>query len=81
MYDECGVTKAQTERIPDRLQNSVIETYSQQYIVKIKTIPQHGEHLFEIVNAFGSMSGKLLRDREWINRGGGRKDPVSVDSN
>ena len=78
MYDQCGVAKAQIQPIPVRSQDSVIETYSQQYIAKIKTIPQYGEHLFEIVNAFGSMSGKLLRDREWINRGAGRRDPYQL---
>ena len=78
MYDECGVTKTQGECIDPRKQDSVIESYSQQYIAKIKTIPQHGEHLFEIANAFGSMSRKMLRDSEWINRGGGRRDPYQL---
>src|SRR5713101_250341 len=48
------------------------------YIAKIKTIPQFGERLFEIVNAFGSMSSQLLRDHPWIERGAERKDPYQL---
>jgi hypothetical protein len=78
IYDQCVVTKQQTDRIDPRRQDSVIETYSQQYIAKIKTIPKSGERLFEIVNAFGSMSGQLLREHQWIDRGPTRKDPYQL---
>ena len=78
MYEQCNVTKTQKECISPRMQNSVIEMYSQQHIEKIKTVPQYGEALFAIVNAFGSMSGRLLREHEWINRGGNRRDPYQL---
>ena len=78
IYDQCGVEKGKRDRVPPNAQSSVIETYSRQYIQKMKAIPQHGESLFEIVNAFGSMSAELLGKREPINRGGGRRDPYQL---
>jgi len=78
MYEQCDVKKLQKERIAPRKQDDVIQTYSRQHIEKIKTVPQYGGTLFEIVNAFGSMSRTLLQEHEWINRGQNRRDPYQL---
>ncbi|GEM_PF-3150299 len=78
MYEQCSIDKDTVTRIEPRAQHSVVESYSQQYIGKIKGIPQHGEKLFEIVNAFGSMSQRLLREYPLIDRGPTRQDPYQL---
>ena len=78
MFSECSIRKDTTERIRPRSQDAVIQAYSHQYIGKIKGIPEHGDELFSIVDAFGSMSGRLLREYPWLERDETRRDPYRL---
>lgn len=78
LYESCRVSKESVVALEPRHQHSAIQAYSLQYISKIKGIPEYGEDLFAIVNAFGSMSGRLLKEYPVIDRGGGRRDPYQL---
>lgn len=78
MYSQCQVNCTKATRIPAAQQDSVIQSYSRQYIGKIKGIPKYGEKLFQIVEAFGTMIARLLREYPWLSRGVDRKDPFRM---
>jgi len=69
MYEECSVTKSRVNCIEARAQDAVIQGYSLQYISKIKGIPHYGEKLFQIVDAFGNMCARLLREYPLVTHG------------
>lgn len=78
MYESSGVKRDTVTCIPPERQHAAIQRYSQQYISKIKGIPVYGERLFEIVDAFGTMSGRLLKEYPWLDRGPNRRDPYQM---
>ena len=78
MYEYAGVKRDTVSCVPPEHQHEVIQGYSRQYISKIKGIPGYGERLFEIVDAFGIMSGRLLREYPYLDRGAGRRDPYQM---
>jgi hypothetical protein len=78
MYEYAGVKRDTVSCISPQRQHTVIQNYSLQYISKIKGIPGYGERLFEIVDAFGTLSGRLLREYPWIERGPSRRDPYQM---
>ena len=78
MYKERVVTSTSRECIRPVHQNSVIQKYSRQYLLKVKGIPQFGEQIFGIVDAFGTMSHQLLVKSPWLTRPEGRKDPYRL---
>lgn len=78
MYDECRITAQITSKIQPAVQDQVIQHYSRQYISKIKGIPQYGERLFGLVEAFGTMSARLLREYPWLDRDPERRDPYQL---
>jgi hypothetical protein len=78
MFEECNVKANSKSAIIPQHQNAVIETYSRQFIAKIKGIPAYGEQLFEVVNAFGNMAKRLLEDHPWLDRGPNRRDPYQL---
>lgn len=78
IYESCRVKQQTVQRIEPRHQHAAIQAYSLQYISKIKGIPEYGEDLFGIVNAFGSMSRRLLREYPTIDRSDSRRDPYQL---
>lgn len=78
LYADSRVTKWTHTPIPPSRQSDVIQAYSLQYIGKIKGLPIYGDKLFELVDAFGSMSARLLTEHPWRNRGEGREDPYQL---
>lgn len=86
IYGSCRVSKTTSGLIEERHQHSVIQSYSMQYIAKIKGIPRYGDKLFQIVNSFGNLSAQLLKKHAMIDRGSGRADPyqlirIEIDDN
>jgi energy-coupling factor transporter ATP-binding protein EcfA2 len=78
IYGECAVRKSSKSKVDQERQHQAIEGYSLQYTAKIKGIPKYGEKLFEIVDAFGNMCKRLLREHPVIDRGDGRQDPYQL---
>ncbi len=78
MYDDCAVKRDTNQLIPPDHQDAVVEGYARQYISKIKGIPGYGERMFSIVNAFGSMSRKLLEEYPWVPHGEAREEPYQL---
>lgn len=78
IYEQCDVKKDQINTISSKNQDAVIQSYSNQYLAKIKGIPKYGEDLFNIVNAFGTMSARLLAEYPYMERGEDRNDPYQL---
>lgn len=78
LYSECGVTKRTMAQIAPVRQSAIIQAYSLQYIAKIKGIPLYGDKLFELVDAFGTMSAMLLKEHPWQERPPERRDPYQL---
>lgn len=75
MFEQCAVKRDSDRRIPAEHQDEVIQSYSLQYVSKIKGIPGYGERMFSIVDAFGNMARRLLEEHPLV---GQRQEPYRL---
>jgi len=65
--------------IAPTIQHTAITTFSRRFLRQILDIPVHGRQLFQIVNAFGTISQQLLYHHPGVAKGEGRPlDPYEL---
>jgi hypothetical protein len=69
IFNEAQIDGGQPRLIPARTQDKAIRNVSRDFLSRVRHIRLDGQRLYDILNAFGSLSKQLLYERALVRQG------------